>query len=144
MTRSILVSLFSIVLLSLLAAAPIQAETRRIASVSQSQLKSACDKAGGLYSPSDGTNTYDCIKDNCDGKGGQCSVSCTSGGSCTGTTPTTLVGGQTLLGLLQNGDMVFHQPNQTSGGSLVGGGGDDDVAPGPVGGDPEPPPVILY
>jgi hypothetical protein len=143
MTRSILVSLLPIVLLSLLTAAPVQAETRKIASVSQSQLKSACDKAGGLFSPSEGTSSYDCIKENCDGKGGTCSVSCTSGGSCEGTTPTTLVGPQTLLSLIQNGDLVYREPSQMPTGSLTGGGG-GGVAPAPVasagGGDPEPPP----
>lgn len=132
MTRSLLVSLLSIVLLSLQAANPALAETRKIASVSQSQLKSACDKAGGLFSGSPGPGTsYDCIKENCDGKGGTCSVSCTSGGSCEGTTPTTLVGPQTLLSLIQNGDLVYREPSQAPTGSLAGGGG-GGAAPAPA------------
>jgi hypothetical protein len=49
------------------------------------QIKAACDKAGGDFMV--GPSSFGCSKSNCDGKGGFCTVSCTNGGKCTGSTP---------------------------------------------------------
>jgi hypothetical protein len=108
------------VLLTLLfaAATPSVAETRQIAKVSASQLKSTCDKAGGTFSdPIPGE--YGCTKANCDGKGGSCYVHCNNQNGCVGITPSQLGGRQTLLNLLQNGDMLYRQVDRTPTDSLV-------------------------
>jgi hypothetical protein len=84
---------------------PAFAEGRHIAVVSASQLKSSCDKAGGTFETVG--DQFGCEKKNCDGKGGTCSVVCDRD-SCWGNTPNALHGNQTLMSLLQNGDMVLH------------------------------------
>jgi hypothetical protein len=123
------------VLLTLLFAAttPSLAETRQIAKVSASQLQSACDKAGGTFgSDADmGGDHYGCVKRNCDGKGGDCIITCGHDG-CAGTTPRQLSGNQTLISLLQNGDLVLHDLDPTPTGSLsspIEGGAAAPAAP---------------
>jgi hypothetical protein len=107
-TRSIEMLLRLFVLLTLLfaAATPSGAETRQIAKVSASQLKSTCDKVGGTFGPTDGGGYY-CDKHNCDGKGGSCTVTCGET-ACYGITPRAFARNQTLNSLLQNGDRVPH------------------------------------
>jgi hypothetical protein len=133
MTRPLLLSLICAVLFAFLAA-PAVAETRRLAStVSESQLKAACDKAGGDFvGSSGGGDGYFCAKSNCDGKGGTCLVDCNAAGSCTGTTPMQLTSSQTLLSILQNGDLVSrHYDPVTTAGT---GGGDSSSTTDPGGG----------
>ena len=134
---------FVLLILCLAAISPASAVTRQLASISQSELKSACGKAGGTFSPSDGTNSYDCVKDNCDGKGGFCAVSCTSKGVCTGSTPSRgTQPNQTLIGILQDGDMVLHEPDQTPPASLSSQGqGGAAVSAAPAG-SPGPGPLL--
>ncbi|MFZ1772582.1 MAG: hypothetical protein WAT78_01335 [Rhizobiaceae bacterium] len=51
----------------------------------RSEIKGTCGANGGSYfSNLDG---YGCVKENCDGKGGVCGVTCTNGGDCQGQTP---------------------------------------------------------
>ena len=79
-------------------------------------LRDTCKSVKGEYSVAEDGKSYSCVKHNCDGKGGDCAVACT-GYSCTGTTPARIVGPTTLIGLLQNGDMVLRAP-RGDGGSL--------------------------
>ncbi|HVY43872.1 MAG TPA: hypothetical protein VG966_12630 [Hyphomicrobiaceae bacterium] len=77
----------------------------------------ACKKAGGVFSDDDGG--YGCTKNNCDGKGGSCTVGCTRDEQCKGSTPKIMVGKVTILMLLQNGSNVDHsvvlaEPNHGS------------------------------
>jgi hypothetical protein len=142
MTRSLL-SLIAIIICSLLAAGPAVAETRKLdAHPSRTQLAAACEAAGGHYAdvPADkemgSPANYHCTT-NCSGKQSGCMVMCSDSG-CVGSTPSQLTGGQTLLGILQNGDSVFrrYDPVTTAG----TGGGDDSSAGsgGSGGGDPGP------
>lgn len=112
------VLLHVLALLALLfAATPSFAEQqRKLARVSASQLKSACDKAGGTFETV--VDQFSCQKENCDGKGGICSVVC-DGKGCSGSTPEALHGNQTLISLLQNGSMVLHDIEPTPSGSLA-------------------------
>jgi hypothetical protein len=73
-----------------------------------SQVLKACSDAKGTLTEDSADNSYGCHKDNCDGKGGDCTVYCTNKGNCTGATPGRLSKAITLRGLLQNGDMVNH------------------------------------
>jgi hypothetical protein len=139
MTRPLplLISLL-LLLPALFIAVEASAEDRQIARVSASQLKSACDKAGGSFiGPTPNNGAYNCLKENCDGKGGYCQVNCQPNDStCTGTTPMQLGGNQTLLSILQNGDMVFRQYDPVT---TAGTGGSDDSGttdPGGGGGLP--------
>ena len=101
--------------------------------VGASQLASVCSKVGGAFDDGGGLLAI-CTKQDCDGKGGDCGVVCPTEALCTGHTPASLTGGQTLLSILQNGQKVFRAPNQTPAGSLVQGEGSSGGAP----------PVILY
>lgn len=71
---------------------------------SASEIKSACDKAGGSFAIQPGGSNFTCGKSNCDGKGGTCGVTCTKGGQeCTGETPEHVVlphDKRNLLGIL--------------------------------------------
>src|SRR5689334_11138803 len=70
-----------------------------LAYVGPTQLYAACQKAGGDFSTAPGT--YGCNKNNCDGKGGTCSVACgTADHKCVGSTPGHLVADVTLLEFL--------------------------------------------
>ena len=108
MTRAVLLSLLSIVLMLLLTAEPALAAP--ISPVAADELASSCAKAGGefFHISRAGRNSWSCEKKNCDGKGGTCSVDCDESGditTCEGTTPAALTGGQTPLSLLQNGKL---------------------------------------
>lgn len=72
----------------------------------------ACNAAGGKFDVGhdehgDAT-TYGCNVKNCDGKGGDCSVTCgAESHTCVGSTPKIIVSA-TLLMMLQNGSNVNH------------------------------------
>jgi len=53
---------------------------------SANEIKTACDKAGGEYNTLEGGG-WGCTNNNCDGKGGKCSVGCDANGKCNGSTP---------------------------------------------------------
>lgn len=135
------------VLLSLLFAfaAPAQAEvTRPMQShPSSSELASACGAAGGSFVDNtdiDPLGGYQCTKSNCDGKGGNCTVSCGDKG-CSGTTPTRINKALSLVGILQNGNMVIRDPittGSTTSLSSPGGAGGAAAAP------PSQPQVVIY
>ncbi len=125
MSHRLLLSLFSIVFASLLAVAPAMAELKKLnAHPSRTELAATCEKAGGSYAdvPADkemgSAANYHCTT-KC--KGGSCMVMCTDSG-CVGSTPSNLTGPQTLLSILQNGDLVYRQLEPVSTGSLGGGG----------------------
>ena len=96
-----------------------------------SQLKSTCAKVGGAFDDGGGLLAI-CTKADCDGIGGECGVVCASQAFCTGHTPAPLTGNQTLLSILQNGDKVFRQRDQTPAGSLVESDDPSPSAPGPI------------
>jgi hypothetical protein len=69
-------------------------EGRLKGTFSRQAVASACSKAGG--SSWSNLDSYGCTKKNCDGKGGDCSVSCNDKGQCVGQTPPSRVAGATL------------------------------------------------
>jgi hypothetical protein len=75
------------------------------------EIKSACDTAGGVYY--EVGSVYGCGKENCDGKGGHCSVECNTG-KCTGQTPIRLAqlasGVNGLVQLLRAGRVIAPTP----------------------------------
>lgn len=78
-------------LLTALAIAPAEAKSIRLVShPSAAEVKTACDNAGGTFvddSQLGGGDGYACTNENCDGEGGDCSVSCDGDGNCHGITP---------------------------------------------------------
>ncbi|MBX9846401.1 MAG: hypothetical protein K2Z80_31805 [Xanthobacteraceae bacterium] len=58
--RKAIVSLFALGMFAIVAA-PVLAGTVDLGRISESQLKASCKKAGGTYSGSNGTSSYDCI-----------------------------------------------------------------------------------
>lgn len=116
--------LFFLLLFAGLVAGPAFADVIRPmqASPSQAQLKSACDAAGGTFGTDAeagfDTGGYGCTKNNCDGKGGKCVVSC-EGGKCHGSTPAR-VNVTTLVSILQNGNAVIYSQQGQPVGSMSG------------------------
>ena len=66
--------------------------------VSKTRLGNACTNVGGAPTTGIGGGGYGCKKENCDGKGGTCTVKCTKEGVCEGTTPGRVAGGGKLKG----------------------------------------------
>lgn len=93
---------------------------------SRNRLEKTCLNAGGTYS--DGPRGYRCDNENCDKKGGTCTVKCTDNGPCEGSTPKVISIPVTLFGILQNGDNVLHerQPLDLKGSASQPGGGTND------------------
>jgi hypothetical protein len=98
-------------------------------------LKSACSAAGGEFVDQTADDLgYSCHVGNCDGKGGECKIDCGTAG-CTATTPIVVGGKQTLLSILQNGNLVFRGDAATPPSSLSEpsrGGAAPVVDPPPV------------
>ena len=106
MLRLLLVTLAFIV-----PALPAAAEIRQMAAKpGVSELRGACSKAGGQFDVSPDGQGYACTTKDCDGKGGNCTVACDNNNNCTGSTPARIVKPTTLIGILQNGDMVLRDP----------------------------------
>lgn len=134
-------------LFSIFCIAPAMAEVSRPMSShpSAGELAATCDAVGGTFVDNPaiegvGPAHYGCRKANCDGKGGECRVDCGPTG-CTGTTPSILSGPKTLVGILQDGNNVLHEPKDDGPRSLVDGGpGSNAIAPAPV---KDPVPVLL-
>lgn len=126
-------------LFSIFCIAPALAEVSRPMSShpTRGQLATTCANVGGTFVDHPAVEgvapaTYGCRKENCDGKGGECRVDCGSKG-CTGTTPSILAGPKTLVGILQDGNNVLHEPKDEGPSSLVDHGpGSNVVAPPPV------------
>lgn len=135
------------VLFSILAIAPAAAEVVRPMSShpSAGQLQGTCNAVGGSFVDNtdiDPNGGYSCSKANCDGKGGECRVSCGTAG-CTGTTPSRLVHPTTLLGILQDGNMVLHHQGEDDGSSAGGDSGPPSGGAVPPPPPPPPPPAFL-
>jgi len=58
---------------------------------SRAALQSACSAGGGTFSSAADGGGYGCYRQNCDGKGGLCSIGCDNRGNCYGSTPAILV-----------------------------------------------------
>lgn len=97
-------------LVGLLLCSPVHAETvtKIPGKMSVTDLAGACGAAGGTFGFSADGGTYGCGKANCDGKGNDCTIVCDTGGNCSSSTPSRIAGATTILGLLQNGNMVYH------------------------------------
>ncbi len=52
---------------------------------SRDDIAASCEASGGSYWSN--LDRYGCTKSNCDGKGGDCLVSCDNDGKCIGSTP---------------------------------------------------------
>lgn len=74
-------------------------------SIQPGPLRDTCKSVKGVYSVASDGKSYSCVKNNCDGKGGQCAVACNGYGECTGVTPARLVGPMTLVDILGNGKL---------------------------------------
>ncbi len=75
----------------------------------RADIANACSSSGGSYW-SLPNGSYGCNRENCDGEGGKCSVSCKSG-TCYGSTP--IVAGRRLnpnLMDILNGGLRLHTP----------------------------------
>jgi len=115
--------LFAATILSVLLVPPVLAEkTRPISGTHMAtDVLDACNASGGKFDVGKDENgdvvTYGCNKSNCDGKGGDCSVTCGADShTCVGSTPKIMVSA-TLLMLLQNGDNVNHSYGLSEGSS---------------------------
>jgi hypothetical protein len=111
---------------------------------SMTEIANACSKAGGaVWGMSDGS--YGCLKGNCDGKGGDCSVTCKENGKCTGTTPQ-IVHGRIFKNLNQVFTVVTSPPGgrparRPSGGLLEPNTGFSPQGPAATGTPLAPPPT---
>lgn len=74
-------------------------------------VRGACDNAGGTFISGEGGG-YACTKQNCDGKGGECTVDCKPDGTCKGSTPnrTNPRSGNTPESILSNGGLRPARP----------------------------------
>lgn len=119
-----------------------QAEQKTKFYATQSAVMSACKSSGGIETNGWGSGGYGCLKKNCDGKGGGCSVECTAGGDCDGFGPKGRVvrPGRGISGFLGGAIRLLpSQPPQSlvwSGGS---GSGSGSPAPTPA---PTTPPIF--
>jgi hypothetical protein len=99
--RKVIVYLFALGTFAAMAA-PVLAGTVDLGRISESQLKASCKKAGGTFSGSNGTSSYDCIGKkgmvNCNPKTQKCTGSCEACGQARvgGTS------GPTIQGVLAN------------------------------------------
>jgi hypothetical protein len=102
--------LAALVALLLLSAAPALANVDRPmqSHPSPDTLAGQCSANGGSFHEETqlGIHMYGCDKQNCDGKGGTCSVNCGDKG-CTGSTPAIIVNANIRM-ILQNGSLVNH------------------------------------
>jgi hypothetical protein len=105
---------------------------------SPGQLADACSANGGSFSESTdlGFHSYSCSKEDCDGKGGTCSVNCGDLG-CTGNTPARIVRANLRM-ILQNGARVNHLYLGSEGSATPNHG----AAPAPAA--PAAPIVVIY
>lgn len=109
----------------------------QLGKISEASLLGTCNKVGGTFTNSGSTHTgqsYGCTKKNCDGKGGDCEVSCDSkSNECYGSTPARTVPPQHrhALGILtfapgkasgppDAGPLVPTSPGSPSGPSGIG------------------------
>lgn len=131
------------ILLSLLLLAPASAATVRPMSASPGvdELRRACSRAGGDFVIHADGGGYGCIVENCDGKGGTCQIACDNNNNCNGSTPLIIQGNVTLLGILQNGDMVVRDRMTTGGTNSLSDKGPAGAAAAPPAKEP---PIFLY
>ena len=138
-----LLRIFALLILCLAIVSPASAKVRQLPSISQSELQATCAKVGGTFFPAEGGSGYECYKENCDHKGGACAVVCSGKGACSGDTPSLEAQpNQTLIGILQDGDRVLHEPDQTPPASLSSQGGADAAPSAAPGGSPSPGPIL--
>jgi hypothetical protein len=95
--------LTAIVLALLMSAATLAEEKLLMGVHSQVDVARDCIAAGGYTTGDGGQTSYGCVKDNCDGKGGQCSVTCLDPLTCHASTPSRLTGSPSLPTVLLNG-----------------------------------------
>jgi hypothetical protein len=108
-------AIVSIITLAVLVCAADRAQAAKYTDLGKrtvSQIRSACSAAGGAFGVhSDGAG-YGCKNENCDGKGGQCGVSCDNNNNCTGWTPGRTAP-KSLHGVLTGGGQLA-QPDRPS------------------------------
>ncbi|RYE87341.1 MAG: hypothetical protein EOP19_04510 [Hyphomicrobiales bacterium] len=80
------------------------------AKVGVGELRGACSSAGGTFSVHADGGGYGCEKKDCDGKGGTCIVACDNNNNCNGSTPTRITTPMTIVGILQDGNLVLRDP----------------------------------
>lgn len=91
----------TLIALAFLLTAPLAESKILVGAYGQADVQRACIAANGY--PTGVGGTYGCVKDNCDGKGGQCSVTCVEPTKCLATSPRRLTGDSSLTGVLLNG-----------------------------------------
>lgn len=102
------------------------------------ELRRACSRAGGQSYIDGNGGGYGCKTENCDGNGGTCDVHCDNKNQCFGHTPRPLPDGVTLIGILQNGNMVVYDDAPRSNQSLS----ESQSGSAPVEGSA--PPLVIY
>jgi hypothetical protein len=120
------------------------ADFRQIsASPNMGSLADTCQKVGGAFMM-DGAGVYSCQNANCDKKGGACEIRCdTDTRACYGLMPQGFGEVVSLLGILQNGNDVYHaSESQGAGQSLSSSGG--AAAAAPAAQAPAPSVPIIY
>lgn len=86
-----------------------------VGTVGAAEIRSACKAVDGIFDQT--SKVVGCVNQSCEN--GNCSLVC-FGGKCFALTPDPLQGSLTLLGILQNGDMVLRESGGTSSGSDSG------------------------
>lgn len=129
-------------LVGLLLCFPAHAETitKIPGKMSVTDLAGACGKAGGTFGFSADGDTYGCGKPNCDGQGNECTIICDTGGNCSGSSPSRITGATTILGLLQNGNNVYHTPPIAGPGESLSSGDSSAATPAAA----ASPPATIY
>lgn len=133
-----LLRVFVLLSLFLAMALPAQANVIRqlAAKPGVGDLRMACSRGGGVFSIAADGSGYGCQKKNCDGNGGVCEVACDNNNNCVGSTPTRIDTPTTLIGILQNGDIVVRDPAPTGGTTSLS-------SPGTGGADPAGAPAVV-
>jgi hypothetical protein len=109
-----------------------RAETRILmGAYGQADIARICVAVGGTFTSTLGVS-YGCKKENCDGEGGTCEVTCTDPLKCKAETPARIVGPTTLIGILQNGDSVFRGESSVDSGPSSSDGDTQSAEPPPI------------
>jgi hypothetical protein len=110
-------AIVSIITLAVLVCAADRAQAAKYTDLGKrtvSQIRAACSAAGAAFGVhSDGAG-YGCTNENCDGKGGQCGVSCDNNNNCTGWTPGRTAP-KSLHGVLTGGGQLAHPTGHRTG-----------------------------
>jgi hypothetical protein len=126
--RKAIVSIIALAVLVWAADRAQAATIRYIGKYSVADVRRGCSIAGGTFSASPDGGGYGCVKNNCDGKGGKCTVACDNNNNCNGETPGRTVP-KSVHGVLTGGGQLAppdtpsnRPPKPVTGQGALGGG----------------------